>query len=247
MNILFKEIDSDKYYWHRYMPEYERLVFRKLEDAAYVLEWGVLNGASIDFLSQRFQHAKIVGLDVLDEQPEWPQRDDIEYFKVDQSDQLQVAQFFEDYNHKFNLIIDDGSHNPWDQATCLRLGFPYVCKGGFYIVEDIHSNFTHMSTFTLLHALLALQHMKEQGLNVNQVTAALITKVNAFGYLTLQMLLDLYVEIDWIHFFRRACLPLKCWRCKGTNFDYAKLVCECGADLFCTIDSMTCIIKKRMT
>jgi len=238
MNIQLTEIETDKYYWHRYIPEYERLVFAHLH-ASRILEWGVLNGTSIKFLCERFPEAKIVGIDILDKQASWPDNDDVQYFKVNQGNVPEVRKFYEDYNYKFDLIIDDGSHLPWDQAGCLIDSFPWVRKGGFYIAEDLHSNFQYGAP-SLIHILLAIKHQQEIG------SSAKLISLSYRGLLELDQLTYLYNEIDEIHFFKRACLPLKCWKCNGNDFDYVNLKCMCGTDLYSATDSLTCIIKKKM-
>jgi hypothetical protein len=41
----------------------------------------------------------------------------------------------------FHVIIEDGSHMWEHQVTTLRTLFPFVVNGGFYIIEDLHTNF----------------------------------------------------------------------------------------------------------
>ena len=47
---------------------------------------------------------------------------------------------------------------------------------------------------------------------------------------------------DRIRFYRRAALPLRCYRCGGSDFDYAALRCPCGVDLYEAADSMSAVI-----
>ena len=39
----------------------------------------------------------------------------------------------------FDVIIDDGPHRSYEQILSLHLLFPYLNKGGIYIIEDLHN------------------------------------------------------------------------------------------------------------
>jgi hypothetical protein len=41
-----------------------------------------------------------------------------------------------------DIIIDDGSHNPNHQVESLKILFPFLKKGGYYIVEDTSSSYS---------------------------------------------------------------------------------------------------------
>src|SRR5262249_8996013 len=60
-------LDSDRHYWHRYTDRYEQ-AFASLGVVRDVLEFGVLEGASIRWLHHRFPEARIVGVDIISPQ-----------------------------------------------------------------------------------------------------------------------------------------------------------------------------------
>jgi predicted O-methyltransferase YrrM len=128
--------DSDKYYWHRYTETYLR-AFAALGEARRVVEFGVLHGASISWLAERFPEAEIVGADLLVRQPEWPFDTRISYRQVDQADRAAVRAMLASVLGDVDLIIDDGSHIPQHQASCLAEGLARLRPGGLYILEDI--------------------------------------------------------------------------------------------------------------
>ena len=113
-----------------------------------VVEFGVLHGASIRWLAECFPRAEIIGADILPEQPEWPRDPRISYRQVDQADRQTVShQCSNSIEGDVELIIDDGSHMPRHQASCLAEGMARVRPGGLYIVEDICTSHPLQSAF----------------------------------------------------------------------------------------------------
>ena len=125
---------SDKLFWHRYLPFYEPY-FNYLGDAHCVLEYGVYRGASVRYLSERFGQASIIGCDILAPLPEWPRSERINYVTLDQGNPQALEQLFDDHPGPFDLVIEDGSHEPTHQRNCLVATLPHVRPGGVYIVE----------------------------------------------------------------------------------------------------------------
>lgn len=129
--------ESDKSFWHGYVDFYDRVL--PAEMTAPIVEFGVFHGNSIRWLLSRYPQARIYGVDILHEQPEWPVSERVEYRCVDQSNERAVASFFQSIEAP-GLIIEDGSHIPSHQARCLRLGLQVLRPGGVYVLEDIHSS-----------------------------------------------------------------------------------------------------------
>lgn len=235
-------MESDKHYWHGYVSEYERLALSKLEKPTDILEIGVGQGNSIQWLSQRFPEANIVGADCASSQPQWPTSPRIKYVVVDQGSRNDVKEMFGNLFKMFDLIIDDGSHNPQHQADSLLTGMTYLKSGGFYILEDVHSCYSREEPFNPLHLLLALLHFREAQLSIDDVIAKLIKKNTYFSE---QDIRTLNHSISEIHFYRRAKLPIKCWHCLSTDFDYVQFKCVCGTNLLSEADSMAFILRKN--
>jgi hypothetical protein len=231
-------INTDKYYWHRYIPEYERLVFSQMDPEGdyQILEFGVWEGESIRFLADRFKWATITGIDILVPTPHWPTSDRIIYEKVDQGSSTEVRAFFKDKT--FDLIIDDGSHVPQHQATCLIEGMKHLEKGGFYILEDIHTSFSYLPSSPLV-ILLALKHLRETNQQLTLPRTMALTSMNFIH----EDIYDLDGLIKEIYTFKRSSLPLQCWQCRGVDFNYKTLTCKCGVDLYKKDDSISFIIK----
>ena len=245
--------DSDKHFWHRYIATY-RAAFAALGEVRRVIEFGVLHGASIRWLSTCFPLAEIIGADLLPQQPDWPRDGRILYRQIDQADRPGVRSMLHGIAGDVDLIIDDGSHIPQHQASCLAEGMMRLRPGGLYILEDIgtshplHSGFTQDSmqngrrVANALNVLLAIQHVKDTG-PADYSTIA--TSLPAPGFLNASDVLSLFTSVDRIEIYKRTQLPLHCYACGGRDFDYVAWLCRCGVELYHPADSMTALVWKR--
>lgn len=242
------DIQSDKHYWHRYTAFYER-IFSRLSEVQNVLEFGVLHGDSIRWLRQRFPAATIVGADILPVHPGWPRDDRIIYRQVDQADRKAISGMLEELGTTFDLIIEDGSHIPEHQASCLILGFPRLRSGGVYMLEDIHTSHPQHSfssnhprgTPNSLCVLLALQHLKETGQKLSPEVAQRLSRARFFSVEDIQYLAR---EIGDLELYKRTRLPLRCYACGSSQFDYAQYRCPCGAQIWEEADSMSFALTR---
>jgi hypothetical protein len=224
---------SDKFFWHGYIPFYEQ--FFKDRDFKSIAEIGVFKGNSVRWLMERFPNSKVLAGDILPVQDTWPQDTRVSYIQMDQSQAADVDTFFG--NNSFDLIIDDGSHIPEHQVTSLVIGWNNLESGGVYILEDIHTNLGH-DKGTAMSALMAIDHCLRTGLPFN------FDKITKNNYMTAPDAANIVGSLKRVSFFRRTQLPLSCHNCGSTDFDYSQLLCSCGVDLFSATDSMTCVIEK---
>jgi hypothetical protein len=243
-------VDSDKHYWHRYIETY-RAAFPALGNVRRVIEFGVLHGASIRWLADCFPGAEIIGADILPEQSGWPQDRRISYQQIDQANRAGIRTMLDAIVGDVDLVIDDGSHIPQHQASCLAEGFARLRSGGLYILEDIgtshplHAGFAHFSVQdgrrvpNALNLLLAVQHIKDTGL------AHDITTLAGPGFLNESDVATLFATIDRVEIYKRTQLPLHCYACGGNSFDYVSWLCQCGVELYHPADSMTALVWKR--
>ena len=246
-------METDKLYWHRYIDEYERLVFSKLPNqfskrtTLDILEIGVGSTPttpSIEFLANRFryQNTNIIGADILEPKSGWYSADNVSYVQLDQSDKAAVENFFAKYS--FDLIIDDGSHQPEHQAICLIAGMPALREAGFYIVEDLHTS-EDVGGCTPLRVLLAFEHLKRINIE-NGKLLPILASMSGF-FFSCEDLCHLFNAVDDIYFYRRSTLPLHCCsgHCMSSEYNYVTLTCKCGRPLYLSGDSLTAIIRKR--
>jgi predicted O-methyltransferase YrrM len=253
VTISEREAESDKHYWHRYTETYRR-AFAALNDTVRVVEFGVHHGASINWLADCFPGAEIVGADILPVQPDWPADARISYRQIDQADRAAVKTMLAGIEGDLDLIIDDGSHIPQHQATCLAEGMPRLRRGGLYILEDIstshplQSHFAHHSIRggfrvpNALNVLMAIQHLRDIGGTCGPAQADALT---APGFFCRADVEELFAMTAQVEIYKRTRLPLRCYQCGGTDFDYVSWLCRCGVELYHPADSMTALVWKR--
>jgi hypothetical protein len=96
-------------------------------------------------------------------------RTDTRPLTADQSDRPAIASLLKSVNRTFDLVIEDGSHMPKHQESCLAETFPLLRPGGMYVLEDLqtlHPKHVHYqqtcapSTPGSLHLLLLIEHLR---------------------------------------------------------------------------------------
>lgn len=125
-----------KYSFHKYTHVYEALLNKKRNSAKSLLEIGVAQGASLRTFRDFFPNAKIFGLDICTESIlKEPRIEVVIGHSSDINSFLKLKEMND--NNNFDIIIDDGSHNPTDQLASFEILWPMLSEGGFYIIEDV--------------------------------------------------------------------------------------------------------------
>lgn len=143
---------SDKGKTHKYCDFYEKHIGKPKS----IIEFGVLNGASLKMWRDAYPGSVVIGLDIEDKKP-------IEgtfIFKLDAAKENWITRL----KPTFDLIVDDASHMVADQIASFNLWWPLVNKGGCYIIEDIHASlYTEYNpdNFDLFKWINALPYRKE--------------------------------------------------------------------------------------
>lgn len=125
MNRLF----STK--WAHYLPVYER-VFPA--SPMCILEIGVHQGGSLHTWKRNHPKAVVAGIDI-DPRCRKAATDGIKVFIGRQSDRRFLSSVV-DSIPPMDVVIDDGSHRPYDQINSFKALWPHVRPGGIYIIED---------------------------------------------------------------------------------------------------------------
>lgn len=126
---------TDKYWKHNYTRYYDAHI--NSHKPTNILEIGVKRGASLLLWKTVFPKARVSGIDIKDVSDKRILRKnkDLNLYVGEQSDRRFLKTVVGD--SKFDLIIDDGSHRPEDQLASLEFLWPYISKGGFYVIEDL--------------------------------------------------------------------------------------------------------------
>lgn len=127
-----------------YMPLYEEYFKRHgmtPESVKSVLEIGTNKGSSLRMWAEFFPNAEIHGIDIT---REYEIADNLNHPRIhthllNQGSKTELDSFvnYELKGKKFDIIIDDGSHDQNDQQVSLGMLFGCLRSGGLYILEDI--------------------------------------------------------------------------------------------------------------
>lgn len=129
---------ADKILHHAYHFAYgQTLAYLDDLEAPNILEIGYGNGEGIKFWRSVFPRAQLLCFDI-DQQLEG---EGFRVLKVDQSDADALERATRDLGLTFDLIIDDGSHNPHHQVLSFNHLFPRLNDGGLYVAEDIETSY----------------------------------------------------------------------------------------------------------
>ncbi len=118
---------------HGYMPIYESFFETLRGKEITLVEVGVWQGASMKTWAEYFYNGRIIGLE---KQVQWDSTDEnIEVFHCDVADKDSVNECMA--HRKADIIIDDGSHIATEQLAAFVYLWPFLKKGGWYVVEDL--------------------------------------------------------------------------------------------------------------
>lgn len=116
---------------HGYMRLYDKHIWFP-EKITSLLEIGCEKGNSIRMWKELLPNAKITALDLFEEYP-IPDIPGVEFIKGNQLNHEILYNLRN--NYKFDLIIDDGSHNSRDQLVTM---WSLIGISKLYVVEDLH-------------------------------------------------------------------------------------------------------------
>ncbi len=126
--------------WMHYFPIYERTLSAFRGRPITMLEIGVSHGGSLQMWRHWFgRRSRIVGIDI-NPRVRVLAGKGIEIHVGDQSDAEFLAAIQAQYG-QFDIVLDDGSHQPVHQIASVEHLWPFVADGGVYIVEDLHANY----------------------------------------------------------------------------------------------------------
>jgi hypothetical protein len=134
---------SDKCSWHSYGRIYDRLfegkTVRKMLEIGIgykgLLAESYPNAASLFMWAEYFPDAEIYGLDIREDALINEGR--IHSFQCDQGKIASLLAARSRMWSSFDLIVDDGSHQPEHQVLSAQVLWECVAPGGRYVIEDV--------------------------------------------------------------------------------------------------------------
>jgi len=204
---------SDK--WSIYLDIYDRLFQLIRFNNIQLLEIGIQNGGSLEIWGKYFSSAShLVGCDI-NQLCATLNFDDprisviVEDANTDLSEQKILS-----HSRKFDLIIDDGSHQSSDIIKSFSRYFPHLNLGGLYVAEDLHCSYwqefqgglhdphSSISFFKLLADVVNHQHW-----GIESPRSELIYSISKKYNFELSE--DLLASIHSIEFFNSMCVVRK--------------------------------------
>lgn len=125
---------------HAYTPFYD-LIFSPIRYKPIVFgEIGIFKNTSMQMWRKYFPHATLYGWDHSEEFLQYAknqQLENVHYDYMNVKEEISINESFQKTNTKFDVIIDDSSHEFWDQIKIIRNAHKYLNPGGYLIIEDI--------------------------------------------------------------------------------------------------------------
>ena len=139
LQSLMDAMNSNKG-WHGYCSFYKKLFDPVRLSYQRFFEIGISEGSSLLAWKEYFPNATIYGIDI-----HIPQRvkgvDRIQYAICDQASSESLLHTLESWgNPCMDCILDDGGHHVRQQRVSIETLWKFVAPGGFYIIEDLHTN-----------------------------------------------------------------------------------------------------------
>ena len=136
---------SDKWGAHFHTPVYHRLFAHLRDRPIRLLEIGVggdqlakVGGASLAMWADYFPNGRILGVDVFAKTLELGPRVAVQ--QGSQDDAAFLTRMSAEHG-PFDIVIDDGSHDPAQVTASFDILFPLLADGALYAIEDVQSTF----------------------------------------------------------------------------------------------------------
>jgi hypothetical protein len=121
---------------HNYTPAYWKLFHDRRHQVESVLEIGINHGCSLRMWADFFDRATIIGMD--SNQQCLFNEGRIRCFAGDQNSREDLENVITAAGiASYDLIVDDGSHEPEHQIFTATVLLPRLAQRGYYVIEDI--------------------------------------------------------------------------------------------------------------
>ena len=128
---------------HSYTPFYS-MIFSHIRDKKINFgEIGIFKNSSIKMWRKYFKNASIYAWDGSYENIENAEKDNLEnvfYEFMHTEYENTIIDAFSKLKCKLDVLIDDASHNFWDQIRVIRNCTHYLNSGSMLIIEDVNNN-----------------------------------------------------------------------------------------------------------
>ncbi len=114
-----------------------------------ILEMGIWKGASTKMFNEYInRECEIYCIDIDPKRDVSNLGDNVHFYVVDQGNEEQLKNFVKEIGDvKFDIILDDGSHQIYHQMLTYSILRKLLKKDGMYIMEDLHTSFSEFSSY----------------------------------------------------------------------------------------------------
>lgn len=130
---------------HGYTQHYDRHLSQFRGKRLRMLEVGVWEGISLAMWELYFPKAKIFGADIDIKRAKYHDPARSFLWEMNQASETSLKNMVQEIG-PWDIIIDDGSHDPKDQVLTFETLWPYLNPGGVYAIEDLHANYFNHDT-----------------------------------------------------------------------------------------------------
>lgn len=149
-------------YQHSYTGLYNILFLNFKYQKINIAEIGIYNNASIKMLREYFKNSYINGFECDQKLIENAKKLNLyktNYYKIDVRNSNNIRAAFRLANKKYDIIIDDSTHEFQDQIRIIKNTKQFLNKGGILIIEDI---FTKKNNYNEINYYKELREIKSQ-------------------------------------------------------------------------------------
>ncbi len=139
--------ETDRAGWRGYNRVYSKYISNLRNEKLNILEIGVHSGYSLIGWARYFKNSHITGGELQVEKwlPQYLKlqqtHEEFNRIKIQRLDSTSKRSWLENIHGTFDIIIDDGSHEPDDQCKTIDIAWEYLKPGGWYFVEDISNRY----------------------------------------------------------------------------------------------------------
>jgi len=149
---------TDYRHCHPYTLFYDGLFKNKKDEKLVIAELGILEGASLRMWQEYFKNANLYGFDYnhtfINSFKQLYDNDRILLAHIDVTNKESVTNAFSELNVKYDIIIDDTTHQFEDQIRVIENCYQYLKPGGILIIEDIFKSYNENDYINRLNPIL---------------------------------------------------------------------------------------------
>jgi predicted O-methyltransferase YrrM len=171
-----RKYGTDKATYHIFTEFYDLILGQERKNTKKMLEIGIASGNSLRMWREYFPEETIINaIDiVLDGDPKL---NNVNCTYGNQDDEKSLLEAFKKFNvDDYDFILEDGGHQISQQRKSLAVAWNFLKSGGFYILEDLHTNIRHWyngycdEPITMYENIIMFQEGKKNDLPIDQTT-----------------------------------------------------------------------------